>query len=64
MIRALLACLLLSGCATCNQHPVACGVALSLVATSAALTLKHDDEAAHIRPNTGLQPVRCTGDCE
>jgi hypothetical protein len=66
MIRALLACLLLSGCATCNQHPIACGAALSLVATSAILSIQHSSNGpAQIRPNTGIQPTHCAGDtCE
>jgi hypothetical protein len=43
--RTLGCCLILaalSGCATCERHPVACGAAVAFVATSIALSVDHD----------------------
>lgn len=53
----ILAALLLSACATCEQHPVACSVATGVVATSIALSLrKHDDSMAprRVQPDMGV----------
>jgi hypothetical protein len=41
MKTLLLGCLLLSGCATCREHPVACTVAGVIVAGSLAASFEH-----------------------
>lgn len=43
-ILALLAFLGLSGCATIQNHPVATGVAVAIVAGSIAASVHHDDQ--------------------
>jgi hypothetical protein len=41
---------LLMGCATCREHPVACTVVLSVVATSAALAYYHHENQTPVAP--------------
>jgi hypothetical protein len=43
-ILALLTFLGLSGCATIQNHPIATGVAVALVAGSIAASARHDDQ--------------------
>jgi uncharacterized protein YceK len=38
----LIVALMLSGCATCERHPVYCSAAAGVVATSIALSVNHD----------------------
>lgn len=54
-----LAVLSLSGCAVCEQHPIACGVAGGVLVTSVALSLHHDDRASEFDRTAHGQP--CSG---
>lgn len=42
----LLVVLLLSGCATCQTHPIACTVVGVAIATGVAMSLPHDHPAS------------------
>lgn len=60
----MLALLALSGCATCQQHPVACGAATAFVAGSVALSMSHSghgtasaQSAVATRPLVSWQPL-------
>jgi hypothetical protein len=59
---------LLSACATCERHPVACGVVAGVVATSIALSVDHDHHGqhnSHAPLTSNTQPVNCnTGECQ
>lgn len=53
-------CLILGGCATCRENPVACGVAFA--ATSIALCTSKGTN--HSSPHQfTIQPVTCGSDC-
>lgn len=60
----ILAFCLLSGCATCREHPLACSVAAAVVVGSVAATLNaHERESAPPTLRTTL-PVNCQkGSC-
>lgn len=56
----------LSGCATCERHPVECGALVGIVATSIALSVNQIDGGGHhsgsaakliIRPPMGRPPL-------
>ena len=46
------AVLVISGCATCERHPVACSAAVAVIGTSIALSVRHGSHAAPARPAT------------
>lgn len=48
---------LLAGCATCQQHPLACATAIALTGAIAAQELRGPVEAQHKH-----QPPMCIGD--
>lgn len=51
---------LLSGCATCNKHPVVCGVAAGIIVTGIAFSVSgpgHHPSAPP--PSANTQPVNC-----
>jgi hypothetical protein len=48
-----------SGCAVCDQHPLACGAGAILIAGSIAAS--QGGGSASARPRMSIQPVRCTG---
>ena len=57
----LLAAILLTGCATCERHPMACGVAAGIVVTSIAISVSHHHDTTTSRnhaqiPCTELAP--------
>ncbi len=68
MIRLLALCLALCGCATCHEHPFACGVAGALVAGSIAASVQHHHDQEHlVRPPATAQvgaPACATGVCQ
>jgi hypothetical protein len=58
----LLISLALSGCVTCSEHPVVCGVAGAIVVGSIAASVSHHGNATALplhRVNS--QPVNCIG---
>jgi hypothetical protein len=52
---------LLSGCATCERHPIGCGAAVGILATSIALSVnQHHDRTSAMAPATAtIQPPNC-----
>jgi hypothetical protein len=62
-LPALVAVLLLAlgGCATCQQHPVACGVAGAVIVGSIAAAVQHHHDQQHqAAPGmSNTQPVNC-----
>lgn len=53
---------LLSGCATCERHPVGCGAAVGILATSLALSLNQPGthRTSAMAPATStIQPPNC-----
>jgi hypothetical protein len=55
--------LTLTGCATCERHPVECGVVVGIVATSIALSVNHPDRDHH-EPAVGPErPICGRGPC-
>jgi len=67
-MAALLLGMALSGCETCERHPVACGAALVIVAGSiAASTARHGTQAPEpdgqmsipLTPNCSVYPEMC-----
>lgn len=57
LIAALLA---LGGCATCQNHPIACTVATAIVAGSIAASLQqHDDQRRSAPSMSTTQPTPC-----
>jgi hypothetical protein len=58
---AALASLSLAACATCRDHPVACGVGVAILAGSIAATAAaHHSGSPHALPGMSTQPVSCT----
>jgi len=59
----LAAVLLVSGCATCQQHPVACTVAGAIVTGSVVATIEqhHDHHAEQATPGASLPFVHPIG---
>jgi hypothetical protein len=54
----LLILLVLTGCATCEEHPGACAAVVAVAATCVALSVDHD----HARPHDIATPaVVCDG---
>jgi hypothetical protein len=50
----------LSGCATCQQHPVWCAVGAAIVVGTAAAVIEHHHDQTHerqIAPNNGFNPL-------
>ena len=64
MKKLILLSLLLAGCATCRNHPAACGIVVGLTAGEIIyLTNHHEDHPIH--PHRSVQPVTCQGeDCQ
>ena len=62
---AILAACLLSACATCNEHPVACGAAVILVSGSiAAASVNHGGAQTQlVNPASVHRPVCAAGPC-
>jgi hypothetical protein len=60
-IFALVLCSLLAGCATCREHPIACGIAGAVVAGSIAASVQHhhDQQSAAAAHMSTTQPVNC-----
>lgn len=61
-LPALAAALLLAlgGCATCRQHPVACGIAGAVIVGSIAASVQHHHDQQHdSRTMSNTQPVNC-----
>lgn len=51
---------LLSGCATCERHPIECGAAVGIIATSLALSLNQPGNHRTLAPTTRtIQPPSC-----
>jgi hypothetical protein len=47
LISVLAVALSLSGCATCQHHPVACGLVGAVVVTSVGLTVNHYQDSGN-----------------
>lgn len=59
---AVSAVIALSGCATCERHPVECGVVVGIVATSIAISVnQHHDYHGAMPPATTQIPQTPTG---
>jgi len=54
----ILASLLLSGCATCREHPTACKAVAAAVVMGTVIALDHRG-AAQAAPAVTTQPVNC-----
>lgn len=54
----LFALLALSGCATCERHPIACSAAGAIVVASVALSIGHSDDERGAQINPVARPVR------
>lgn len=56
--------LTISGCATCERHPVACTAAVAVVVTSIALSVDHG-HSSRPAPHTSsdIQPITCAPSC-
>jgi hypothetical protein len=48
-------CLLMSGCATCERHPLACSAAAVIVGTSIALSVRGHSDPAHPFPQVRVK---------
>lgn len=67
LISALAVALSLSGCATCQQHKVACGVLAGVIVTSIAISVSHKDKGdpqpMHVPtpagPDCAANPASC-----
>jgi hypothetical protein len=53
--------LALSACATCREHPVACTVAVTIIAGSIAASVAHHEHSAAPPRVATTQPVSCAG---
>jgi len=54
--------LLLTGCATCQEHPVGCTamtMAGALIATSAVMSFRHEDPPPQRKGLCGQHPQEC-----
>lgn len=54
LVCALLA---LAGCATCRNHPVACGIAGAVVVGSIAASVQHSHDITEARERRTIQPL-------
>ena len=53
-------CVLTSGCATCQEHPMACGIAYTVAVGSIIATAnQHRHSENHPMATANIQPVNC-----
>ena len=52
---ALVAVLALTGCATCERHPLACSAAAAIVGTSIALSVRSHSDPSHPFPQVRVK---------